>query len=73
MRRKTRVIKIGDVRIGGEHPIVVQSMTKIRTAMIMMVIKTDIDYPPLAIRSLASSLALWSHCNTSFTVLTTWA
>ena len=31
MRRKTRVIKIGDVRIGGEHPIVVQSMTNTDT------------------------------------------
>lgn len=31
MRRKTRVIKIGDVSIGGEHPIVVQSMTNTDT------------------------------------------
>ncbi len=30
-RRNTRVISIGDVRIGGENPIVVQSMTKIDT------------------------------------------
>lgn len=31
MRRKTRVIKIGDVSIGGKHPIVVQSMTNTDT------------------------------------------
>lgn len=31
MRRKTRVIKVGNVPIGGEHPIVVQSMTNTDT------------------------------------------
>ncbi len=33
-RRKTRVIRIGQVEIGGDRPIVVQSMTKTRTARI---------------------------------------
>ncbi|TAM39711.1 flavodoxin-dependent (E)-4-hydroxy-3-methylbut-2-enyl-diphosphate synthase [bacterium] len=32
MRRKARVIKVGKVFIGGNHPIAVQSMTKCRTA-----------------------------------------
>jgi len=32
MRRKTRVIHLGGVRIGGEHPVVVQGMTKTHTA-----------------------------------------
>lgn len=32
MRRKTRQIKVGNVRIGGNAPIVVQSMTKTNTA-----------------------------------------
>jgi (E)-4-hydroxy-3-methylbut-2-enyl-diphosphate synthase len=31
-RRKTRVIKIGNIRIGGNNPIAVQSMAKTRTA-----------------------------------------
>lgn len=31
MRRKTRVIKIGDVAIGGDNPIIVQSMTNTDT------------------------------------------
>ena len=30
-RRKTRVIKVGDVKIGGENPISVQSMTNTLT------------------------------------------
>ncbi|MDD8021059.1 MAG: flavodoxin-dependent (E)-4-hydroxy-3-methylbut-2-enyl-diphosphate synthase [Acidobacteriota bacterium] len=33
-RRQTRVIKIGQVEIGGGSPIVVQSMTKTRTALV---------------------------------------
>ena len=31
-RRKTREVKIGDVWIGGEHPIAIQSMTNTKTA-----------------------------------------
>lgn len=31
MRRKTRVVKIGDVPVGGDNPIVVQSMTNTDT------------------------------------------
>lgn len=31
-RRKTRVVRVGSVPIGGEHPIVVQSMTKTETS-----------------------------------------
>ena len=31
-RRKTKTIKIGNVYIGGSHPIAIQSMTKIKTA-----------------------------------------
>ncbi|MBW8035528.1 MAG: flavodoxin-dependent (E)-4-hydroxy-3-methylbut-2-enyl-diphosphate synthase [Planctomycetes bacterium] len=30
-RRKTRVVKVGNVKIGGKNPIVVQSMTKVAT------------------------------------------
>jgi len=33
-RRRTRVIRIGQVEIGGGAPIVVQSMTKTRTAQV---------------------------------------
>lgn len=32
MRRKKRVVSIGKVRIGGQHPIAVQSMTKTKTS-----------------------------------------
>lgn len=32
MRRRTRVIHLGRVRIGGEHPVVVQGMTKTHTS-----------------------------------------
>ncbi len=31
-RRKTRVVKIGNVSIGGKHPVAIQSMVKCRTA-----------------------------------------
>jgi (E)-4-hydroxy-3-methylbut-2-enyl-diphosphate synthase len=31
VRRPTRVVRVGDVPIGGEHPIVVQSMTNTDT------------------------------------------
>ena len=31
-RRKTRVVRIGDVAIGGENPIAIQSMTNTETA-----------------------------------------
>ncbi len=31
-RRKTRIVRIGDVAIGGTHPVTVQSMTKTKTA-----------------------------------------
>ena len=30
-RKKTKVIKVGDVKIGGDHPISVQSMTNTLT------------------------------------------
>ncbi len=33
-RRKTRVIKIGDVKIGGNNPIAIQSMAKIKTSRV---------------------------------------
>ena len=32
MRKHKRVVRIGNVKIGGKHPIAVQSMTKTRTA-----------------------------------------
>ncbi|MHC5035449.1 MAG: flavodoxin-dependent (E)-4-hydroxy-3-methylbut-2-enyl-diphosphate synthase, partial [Planctomycetota bacterium] len=32
MRQQKRVVTIGNVRIGGKHPIAVQSMTKTKTA-----------------------------------------
>jgi len=32
MRQRKRVVRIGDVSIGGQHPIAVQSMTKTKTA-----------------------------------------
>ncbi|MBU1906188.1 MAG: flavodoxin-dependent (E)-4-hydroxy-3-methylbut-2-enyl-diphosphate synthase [Candidatus Omnitrophica bacterium] len=32
MRRKTKVIRIGGVRIGGNHPLAIQSMTKTKTS-----------------------------------------
>lgn len=32
MRRKTKIIKIGDLKIGGGNPIAVQSMAKVKTA-----------------------------------------
>ncbi|MDD4980319.1 MAG: flavodoxin-dependent (E)-4-hydroxy-3-methylbut-2-enyl-diphosphate synthase [Candidatus Omnitrophica bacterium] len=31
-RRKTRVIRIGNIRIGGNHPVAIQSMTKTKTS-----------------------------------------
>jgi (E)-4-hydroxy-3-methylbut-2-enyl-diphosphate synthase len=31
-RKQTRVIQVGDVPIGGDHPIVIQSMTNTRTS-----------------------------------------
>lgn len=31
-RRKTRVVKIGDVKVGGNNPIAIQSMAKIKTS-----------------------------------------
>ena len=34
-RRRTRQIKVGDVRIGGNAPISIQSMTKVETADIV--------------------------------------
>jgi len=38
-RRKTRVVKIGKVRVGGDAPISVQSMTKTRTSDINSTVK----------------------------------
>ncbi len=38
-RKKTRVIKIGDIKIGGNYPIIVQSMTSTPTSDIIKTIK----------------------------------
>ncbi|MBU1727577.1 MAG: flavodoxin-dependent (E)-4-hydroxy-3-methylbut-2-enyl-diphosphate synthase [Candidatus Omnitrophica bacterium] len=38
-RRKSRVIKIGNVRIGGDNPVVIQSMTKVKTSSVQEVVK----------------------------------
>lgn len=38
-RRKTKVIKIGNVRIGGNYPVAIQSMTKCKTADILTTVK----------------------------------
>lgn len=46
-RKKTRIIYVGDVPIGGDHPIVVQSMTKTDT--------TDVKSTVRQIKSLESS------------------
>ena len=32
MRKNTRAVQVGDVLVGGEHPVVVQSMTNTDTA-----------------------------------------
>ncbi|MBU1905804.1 MAG: flavodoxin-dependent (E)-4-hydroxy-3-methylbut-2-enyl-diphosphate synthase, partial [Candidatus Omnitrophica bacterium] len=39
IRRKTKVIKIGKVRIGGDHPVAIQSMTKTKTSDINRTVK----------------------------------
>ncbi|MFH1413297.1 MAG: flavodoxin-dependent (E)-4-hydroxy-3-methylbut-2-enyl-diphosphate synthase [Candidatus Omnitrophota bacterium] len=39
MRRKTKVIRIGRVRIGGNHPVAIQSMTKTKTSDINRTVK----------------------------------
>ncbi|MDD5432773.1 MAG: flavodoxin-dependent (E)-4-hydroxy-3-methylbut-2-enyl-diphosphate synthase [Candidatus Omnitrophica bacterium] len=38
-RRKTKIIKIGDVSIGGNHPVAIQSMVKIKTSRVEKVAK----------------------------------
>jgi len=38
MRRKTRVVKIGNIFIGGSYPIAIQGMTKVKTAQIAKVL-----------------------------------
>lgn len=38
-RRKTKVIKIGDIRIGGDNPVAIQGMTKTATSDIKNTIK----------------------------------
>ena len=38
-RKKTKVINVGDVKIGGDHPIAVQSMTNTLTTDIQATIK----------------------------------
>jgi (E)-4-hydroxy-3-methylbut-2-enyl-diphosphate synthase len=38
-RRKTRQVKIGNIRIGGSNPIAIQSMTKTRTADVAATVK----------------------------------
>ncbi|MDD5634611.1 MAG: flavodoxin-dependent (E)-4-hydroxy-3-methylbut-2-enyl-diphosphate synthase, partial [Candidatus Omnitrophica bacterium] len=38
-RRKTRMVKIGDVKIGAGYPIAIQSMTKVKTADISSTVK----------------------------------
>ncbi|MCD6093998.1 MAG: flavodoxin-dependent (E)-4-hydroxy-3-methylbut-2-enyl-diphosphate synthase [Candidatus Omnitrophica bacterium] len=39
MRRKTKVVKIGDVRIGGDAPVSIQSMTKTNTEDIAQTVR----------------------------------
>ena len=39
MRRKTRVLTIGKVKIGGDNPIVVQSMTNTKTENVEATVK----------------------------------
>ncbi len=43
IRRKTRVIKVGDVLIGGDNPITVQSMTNTRTKDIESTVKQILE------------------------------
>jgi (E)-4-hydroxy-3-methylbut-2-enyl-diphosphate synthase len=38
-RKKTRVIRIGNVHIGGNHPVAIQSMTKVKTSDLEKVVK----------------------------------
>jgi (E)-4-hydroxy-3-methylbut-2-enyl-diphosphate synthase len=38
-RRKSRVVKIGNIRIGGDYPVAIQSMTKVATANASLCIK----------------------------------
>ena len=39
LRRKSKVVKIGNVYIGGDNPVVIQSMTKTRTADVKETVK----------------------------------
>lgn len=39
IRRKTKIVKIGNVKIGGNNPIAVQSMAKVKTSNIKSVLK----------------------------------
>lgn len=43
MRRKTTSVKVGDVNIGSDHPIVIQSMTNTETADIKKTVQQIID------------------------------
>ena len=42
-RRKTRTVMKGDVPVGSDHPISVQTMTKVDTADVEA---TDVTHPP---------------------------
>ena len=64
-RRKTRTIKIGDVSIGGDNPIAIQSMTKTQTADIQRTInqirqlkELGCDIVRLAVKDLRDAHAL---------------
>jgi len=64
-RRRTRVIRIGQVEIGGGAPIVVQSMTKTRTAQVEATVrqinrleKAGCQLVRLAVPEMADALAL---------------
>ena len=64
-RRKTKVVRIGQVEIGGGRPIVVQSMTKTRTAHVESTVrqikrleKAGCQLVRLAVPEIADALAL---------------
>lgn len=54
-KRKTRLVKVGKISIGGGHPVVIQSMTKFRTADFEKVIKqiNDLEHAGCQIVRLA--------------------
>ena len=58
IRRKTRAVDVGGVKIGGENPIVIQSMTNTSTS--------DVESTVAQIKRLAAAAASWpeSLCRT---------